>query len=86
MQAIEILDEKCWPGYQKKGMKTMFGKRVPNCVKKETVNNGGFSFIEDLAPKGPEVTIGNYTTTHFLCVVVLLTQQKNMQKNLEWKV
>ena len=28
------LDEKCWPGYEKKGMKTMFGKRYPNCVKK----------------------------------------------------
>ena len=28
------LNEKCWKGYEKKGMKTMFGKRVPNCVKK----------------------------------------------------
>jgi hypothetical protein len=31
----ELLGEKCWPGYEKKGMKTMFGKRYPNCVKKE---------------------------------------------------
>ena len=30
----ETLNEKCWPGYEKKGMKTMFGKRYPNCVKK----------------------------------------------------
>ncbi len=30
------LDEKCWPGYEKKGMKTHYGKRVPNCVKKES--------------------------------------------------
>ena len=29
------LTEKCWPGYEKKGMKTMFGKRYPNCVKKK---------------------------------------------------
>lgn len=29
------LDEKCWDGYKKQGMKTMFGKRVPNCVKNE---------------------------------------------------
>lgn len=28
------LTEKCWKGYEKKGMKTMFGKRYPNCVKK----------------------------------------------------
>ena len=31
----ENLDEKCWKGYEKKGMKTMFGKRYPNCVKKK---------------------------------------------------
>ena len=29
------LTEKCWPGYTQKGMKTMFGKRYPNCVKKK---------------------------------------------------
>jgi hypothetical protein len=28
------LTEKCWSGYTQKGMKTMFGKRYPNCVKK----------------------------------------------------
>jgi hypothetical protein len=28
------LNEKCWKGYTQKGMKTMFGKRYPNCVKK----------------------------------------------------
>ena len=32
---VEVIDEKCWKGYEKKGMKTMFGKRYPNCVKKE---------------------------------------------------
>ena len=32
------LDEKCWKGYEKKGMKTMFGKRYPNCVKKKATN------------------------------------------------
>ena len=28
------LNEKCWKGYTQKGMKTMFGKKYPNCVKK----------------------------------------------------
>ena len=28
---------RCWKGYEKKGMKTMFGKRVPNCVKREGI-------------------------------------------------
>jgi len=30
----KLLLEKCWPGYEKKGMKKMFGKMYPNCVKK----------------------------------------------------
>ena len=29
-----VLLEKCWPGYEKKGMKKMFGKMYPNCVNK----------------------------------------------------
>jgi hypothetical protein len=29
------LVERCWKGYTQKGMKTMFGKRYPNCVKKK---------------------------------------------------
>ena len=28
------IGEACWKGYEKKGMKTMFGKKYPNCVKK----------------------------------------------------
>ena len=31
----ELLSEKCWKGYEKKGMKKMFGKMYPNCVKKK---------------------------------------------------
>ena len=33
-ELLANLQEKCWKGYEKKGMKTMFGKRYPNCVKK----------------------------------------------------
>ena len=28
-------EKKCWPGYEKKGTKKMFGKTYNNCVKKE---------------------------------------------------
>ena len=31
--------KKCWPGYEKKGTKIMFGKRYNNCVKKEDYSN-----------------------------------------------
>ena len=37
MKISEIVEgTRCWKGYKKKGMKTMFGKRVPNCVKNES--------------------------------------------------
>jgi hypothetical protein len=29
----QSLGEACWKGYHKEGMKTLFGKRYPNCVK-----------------------------------------------------
>ena len=31
---LGLKKEDCWDGYEKKGMKTMFGKKYPNCVKK----------------------------------------------------
>ncbi len=34
-EEFEPMDEACWKGYTKKGMKTMFGKKYPNCVKEE---------------------------------------------------
>jgi len=40
----ELLNEKCWKGYTQKGMKTMFGKRYPNCVKKKKLKEG----VDDL--------------------------------------
>ena len=35
-EEVEPVDEACWKGYEKKGMKKMFGKMYPNCVKKKT--------------------------------------------------
>ena len=56
--ASEIVVEKCWPGYKKKGMKTMFGKRYPNCVKAENVtiedaNGNTFAEVVDLIKPEP---------------------------------
>ena len=44
IKLTEILEEgtRCWKGYEKKGMKTMFGKRVPNCVKRENFHMVNF--------------------------------------------
>ena len=36
-ELFEWLHEACWKGYEKKGMKKMFGKMYPNCVKKEGI-------------------------------------------------
>lgn len=32
-EGVEEVDEAYWKGYHKEGMKTMFGKKYPNCVK-----------------------------------------------------
>lgn len=37
LQNESEITEKCWKGYTQKGFKTMFGKRYPNCVKKESI-------------------------------------------------
>ena len=39
------ITERCWKGYTQKGMKTMFGKRYPNCVKikKKSMNEASLA-------------------------------------------
>jgi hypothetical protein len=40
--------EACWKGYHKEGMKTMFGKRYPNCVKnKKTTEDTIQEFVNE---------------------------------------
>ena len=47
MEELEhVLLEKCWPGYEKKGMKKMFGKMYPNCVKKKKRKNENTDLYE----------------------------------------
>ena len=41
----QCLCEKCWKGYEKKGTKIMFGKRYPNCVKKEAMTEDGHTDV-----------------------------------------
>lgn len=53
MKIKQILEgTRCWKGYERKGMKTMFGKRVPNCVKRESMAEAFRSKeIEDFVPE-----------------------------------
>ena len=53
------VDEACWKGYEKKGMKTMFGKRYPNCVKKTKKEE--VEFAEDM--KGMSQKSGDKRST-----------------------
>ena len=46
-ESLNWLQEKCWKGYEKKGMKKMFGKMYPNCVKKESVEEAYDIWAED---------------------------------------
>jgi len=55
------LDEKCWKGYEKKGMKTMFGKKYPNCVKKEGVQTNVWLGENELYYESNTGEFGGYT-------------------------
>jgi hypothetical protein len=76
----EILDEKCWPGYKKKGMKTMFGKKYPNCVKAEEsitiedTNGNTFAEVVDLIK--PETIKG------FKCQIDEVTRLQSQSGNI----
>ena len=41
------LDEACWAGYTQKGMKTMFGKQYPNCVKKSKTKKEEVEYVAE---------------------------------------
>jgi hypothetical protein len=44
----ESIEEACWKGYHKEGMKKMFGKTYPNCVKnKKTTEETIQEFVEE---------------------------------------
>jgi len=45
----EVIDEKCWPGYKKKGTQKLFGKTYNRCVKAEEYSN----WREELAESSP---------------------------------
>jgi hypothetical protein len=48
------MQEKCWPGYQQKGMKKKDGRMVPNCVNesvKEKEKEKKYLDIEDMIPE-----------------------------------
>ena len=53
---IDELFEKCWKGYKKHGMKTMFGKRVPDCRKDESVELD--EDMPEMAPVYPNIKSG----------------------------
>ena len=78
---------RCWKGYERKGMKTMFGKRVPNCVKREEVET------EAVGSGGGELgaAIGNFAgkaVNYPLMYIELLKQyrkERDAQKKLNLK-
>lgn len=48
------ITERCWKGYTQKGMKTMFGKRYPNCVKKKKMNESTPLLFKRIIPNMEE--------------------------------
>ena len=66
--SFQQFQEKCWKGYEKKGMKTMFGKRYPNCVKKtkseEVEVDTSSAVSEEFYRKEYDVKKGGYVKTN----------------------
>ena len=66
-ESFQQFQEKCWKGYEKKGMKTMFGKRYPNCVKKtkseEVEVDTSSNVSEEFYRKKYDVKKGGYVKT-----------------------
>lgn len=61
----DMLDEACWKGYEKKGMKKMFGKMYPNCVKKTRkeeveIDEGKYSAPGERYVKGSAPVVATY--------------------------
>ena len=91
-ESLNWLQEKCWKGYEKKGMKTMFGKRYPNCVKKkksESVNEQSkvIKSIDNLAKKNKYGTVTgtrmNGKTANTIMKIYNHPKMKSRQKDLD---
>lgn len=53
------IDEACWKGYHKEGMKTMFGKKYPNCVKNKKKTNEDYQECPECGGAMYEVSLMN---------------------------
>jgi hypothetical protein len=75
------LTERCWKGYTQKGMKTMFGKRYPNCVKvkKKKVNESDV-LSEEKLPATPKELIKSLPKD----LKELLFKQWGAKQNPKW--
>ena len=87
-EEFEQIDEKCWPGYKKKGMKTMFGKRYPNCVKKEETvmiqdanGNDYIEFIDIIKPEPMKSTVKENMVLDLFKAAVKEKKRKNYLLN-----
>jgi hypothetical protein len=73
--SVEEMTEACWKGYTKKGMKTMFGKKYPNCVKNE-------SYDEETTETLYEDEYGSVEETNFV-VGDLLTEAEYQGRKVQ---
>jgi len=81
--SFQQFQEKCWKGYEKKGMKTMFGKRYPNCVKKEEVENVDEKIKYDKSGSSMDYFLGAdpKKTQHYKDTVKKKTKKEEVQRD-----
>ena len=78
---VEVVDEACWKGYEKKGMKTMFGKKYPNCVKKEEVEKDPFG-----RPGGKHGGVPKKGSGYDKAYKAIMKKNKELEKKEETEV
>jgi hypothetical protein len=77
----DLITEKCWKGYTQKGMKTMFGKKYPNCVKKVKEVEGGIDTswtstdnetitLQDILELTKDIKVQNFPTKELASIVL----------------
>jgi hypothetical protein len=70
------IEEACWKGYHKDGMKTMFGKRYPNCVKNKKTS-------EDIIQEFVEETVGRKNSAEIRRIQQMLNKKFNANLDVD---
>jgi len=74
--------QKCWPGYEKKGSQTLFGKKYNRCVKKEEENKCNHTHKGDECPHVIDEAVRIPAKTGNIIMVIINWRGKNISTKM----